>query len=404
MTNVTIEQIPCRWRGAEISTGNYSCSSDKLIVGPFGVRLSDCARCYCRNHDMLPPEQKKASLITPTRSLPCNHKGREIGRVSCPSCRGHVEVKAFSCTKHKQCTDMRVVDGHACCYICNDYDANLLSLVAPVGCREKPHSWQGRNPIKPWDYQVTVAIPHLESITSLKLAIELIRRQSRSVYILIIDTGSSKEIRDELEKLRTHDLEIHYILGHGYWHGSAPVATAMDFAFSMCRTALLIAMHSDVFLRRRDAVEWLVNQCSINNPVIGWEQSPRGNTNEWQGCVSHTFTVFHMPTMRKIGATWGFERYYEGREIPSAPTVGMPDTEQPINECLRKAGIKPILLGTEPNYERHITEWFDHPRSMLTLKMYGGEEGLLSKAKDYVALAEKEAQDRIQEWSTQGTG
>ena len=122
----------------------------------------------------------------------------------------------------------------------------------------------------------------------------------------------------------------------------------MDTAFALCRSEYLFCTHTDVFPRRRDLLEWLISLCRPDQPVVGYEMSPRPPTQRWRNVVSHTCTLLHMPTMRKQGISWSFERYWEsGQAQPQQH--GYPDTEQPFDRCLRAAGIYPYLIGHEPN-------------------------------------------------------
>ena len=43
--------------------------------------------------------------------LNCTHKGSEIGREACSSCRGHVVIKVFECALHGSCTLHKQIDG-----------------------------------------------------------------------------------------------------------------------------------------------------------------------------------------------------------------------------------------------------------------------------------------------------
>jgi hypothetical protein len=55
------------------------------------------------------------------RAEPCRHRGAVLGEEPCPSCRGHVRVKAFACALHQACTVGQMVAGRACCATCPDY-------------------------------------------------------------------------------------------------------------------------------------------------------------------------------------------------------------------------------------------------------------------------------------------
>ncbi len=250
---------------------------------------------------------------------------------------------------------------------------------------------------KPWEHQVTAAIPHLETPETLPVLLELLALQTVRPYILLIDTGSSPAVVRRLEALRRSDVEVHYLRAHGYAHSSAPVTTAMDVAFALCRTPYLFCTHSDVFPRRRNLVEWLLGRCRDDQPVVGYEMSPRPGTDGWRNVVSHTCTMLHMPTMRRIGATWSFERYWESGEA-HPQQHGYPDTEQPFDRCLRKAGIYPYLIGHDANHVRTVDENIDHVRSLSGLELYNRDGELRRQCRWNLDRALGEARMRLRAW------
>ncbi|HVS37829.1 MAG TPA: hypothetical protein VMS17_19885 [Gemmataceae bacterium] len=276
-------------------------------------------------------------------------------------------------------------------------DEAAAAVVAPLGCRGRERSWEGAVGRKPWQYQITAAIPHLETPETLPVLLELLALQTVRPYVLLIDTGSSPAVVRRLEALRRPDVEIHYLRGHGYAHSSAPVTTAMDVAFALCRTPYLFCTHSDVFPRRRDLLEWLLGLCREEQPVVGYEMSPRPGTNGWRNVVSHTCTLLDMRVMRRIGATWSFERYWESGEA-AAQQHGYPDTEQPFDRCLRRAGIFPYLIGHDANHVRLVDDNIDHVRSLAGLNLY--EQGREShrRCRWNLDRALGEAQIRIRAW------
>ena len=271
------------------------------------------------------------------------------------------------------------------------------AAVAPLGCRGRERAWEGAAARKPWDYQVTAAIPHLQTPETLPALLELLALQTVRPYVLLIDTGSSPAVVRALERLRRPGVEIHYLRAHGYRHSSAPVTTAMDVAFALCRTPFLFCTHSDVFPRRRDLLEWLLGLCRDDQPVVGYEMSPRPGTNGWRNVVSHTCTMLHMPTMRRIGATWSFERYWEsGKARPQRD--GYPDTEQPFDRCLRRAGVFPYLIGHDVNRVRYVDENIDHVRSLSGLTLFHPGTVLHRACQVNLAKALRDAGDRARAW------
>jgi hypothetical protein len=279
-----------------------------------------------------------------------------------------------------------------------------FDLVAPLGTSDRPRQWEGRLARKPWQYPATVCIPHLNTLDSLKLVIELLRLQTTPPYIVVVDTGSPWPVCEQLEALRAEDLEIHYVRAHGYIHSSAPVTTAMDVAWACVRTPYAIATHSDVYPRRRDLVEWILSQCDAACPVVGWEMSPRSSSTRWRGTPSHTFTAYCMLIMRRHGITWSMERWYEFWGVPAQETYGWPDTESMLRAGLDRWGIKPKILGPEPNFERHTTEWWDHARSLSGVSAgYVGAD-LAAKIQTYAAQAQADARARLEQWRAEVAG
>lgn len=271
------------------------------------------------------------------------------------------------------------------------------SWIAPLGTRDRPRPWEGRPARKPWAYRITAAIPHLNTPESLRLVIALLRLQTERPYLLVIDTGSPPEVQAELEQLRAEDLEIHYIAGHAYTNSSEPVAAAQDLAFALCRTTHLFCTHADVFLRRRDFLAWELSLCTEHSPVVGYEMSPRDNvTAEWRGIPSHTATLFYMPVMHRLGVTWSLQRYYASNGQPPQPTSGWPDTESTMGLCLRQAGIRPLLIGPESNYRRHVDKNLDHVRSYPGSKIY--DAAYHQRAQQWMREAMAEARERLAAW------
>jgi len=126
--------------------------------------------------------------------------------------------------------------------------------------------------------------------------------------------------------------------------------------------------------------------------------SPRPNTNGWRNVVSHTCTMLHMPTMRKHGITWSFERYWESGQAPPQQH-GYPDTEQPFDRCIRQAGIFPYLIGHDTNRIRLTDATIDHARSWTGLKR--PFQGTAEAARGYSQLhwALQPGTERIERWN-----
>jgi len=255
---------------------------------------------------------------------------------------------------------------------------------------------------RPWDYPVAVALPHYETPETLPVLLDLLRLQTVRPYVLLIDTGSSWKTVRELERLRAADCEIHYLRARQYRHSSAPVTTALDAAMALCRNDYLFLTHTDVFPVRRDLIAWLLSLSDAEQPVVGYEMSPRPGTNGWRNVVSHTCTLLHMPTLRRIGATWSFERYWESGEA-APPGEGYPDTEQPFDRCIRRAGIFPYIIGHDTNRSRLTDANIDHARSWTGLKRHfrGSPEAAQGYSQMHWAL--RAAGERVEKWKKESS-
>jgi hypothetical protein len=249
---------------------------------------------------------------------------------------------------------------------------------------------------RPWDYSVAVALPHYETPQTLPVLLELLQLQTVQPYVLLIDSGSSSRTVRRLEKLRRPNVEVHYLRPHGFRHTSAPVTAAMDVAFALCRQQYLFCTHTDVFPRRRDLLEWLISLCCTEQPVVGYEMSPRPGTQRWRNVVSHTCTLLHMPTLRKHGISWSFERYWEsGQAEPQQH--GYPDTEQPFDRCLRAASIYPYLIGHEPN-DYYCDDNIEHVRSWTCLNKHCPHDPRIAQRYSQLHWAMQAARRRITTW------
>jgi hypothetical protein len=276
----------------------------------------------------------------------------------------------------------------------------MFNKLAPTrGQSQFTSPWEGVCNKKPWHYKVTAAIPCLDTPEQVGICVRLLQLQTERPYIVIIDTGSTPAEYAKLEKLRAEDVEVHAIRLNGVLHPSDFPAMAMDLAFTLCRTELLFATHADCFLRRRDFLEYLLNLIKLKSPVVGYEISPRCHA-DWRGMVSHTATMYHMPTMDRIGFGWSLRRlcnYYGMVDYrPSMTRPHWPDTEILGNYLLRQYKIKLYLIGGEPNEERKKDENIDHFRSFTSGKLYTPE--YYQKAVKWYEEAKKEALERIKSW------
>lgn len=279
-------------------------------------------------------------------------------------------------------------------------NGDLIVPSQTLDCR-KP--FQGRLDKKPWQYDITVAIPHIGSVDLLKRVVDLLYLQSGvSCYFLIIDTGSLQWETEQIERLRFDNVEIHYIKSHGFENSSECIAVAMDLAFALCRTEYLFCTHNDCFMKRKDWLAYLKNRCGPRNPVVGYEMSDRSAiTQDWRGMVSHTSTMLHMPTLLSKGISWSFQRYAADKRAGAA-AGGWPDTETMFNWSLKECGITPELIGPEPNHKRQIDENVDHVRSYSSYRIYKClPSSYGNKIDEYMEQAIKEADERIEKWRLQ---
>lgn len=270
---------------------------------------------------------------------------------------------------------------------------------APDGNATDPKNrYMSQRARKPWDFDLEVSMPHYESLETLPTVIELLRTQTIRPFISIIDCGSSEETCKKLEAMRADDLEIHYHRFNGVRHISDFPATACDFAFSICRSAKLILMHTDVFLRAIDSLETMTDMCGKASPVIGFQMTPREHPG-WKTAITHTFSVFHMEQMRRIGATWSLPRACEmlGCEHSMTSEMGnMLDTETAISMVLQRAGIKPLFIGTEENFQMTRHPLVHHVRSFTGTGLYCQTKRIEAEARLAEAMAE--AEKNLHDW------
>jgi hypothetical protein len=276
----------------------------------------------------------------------------------------------------------------------------LKNNIAPIrNVSQCKQPWEGDCKKKPWEYKVTVAIPVLDTYEQLELCLQILKKQTEKPYVIIIDTGSCLEQYEKIEKLRDEDVEVHAIRLNGVLHPSDFPAMAMDLAFTLCRTNYLFATHADCYLRRQDFLEYLLSICPEKSPVVGYEISPRYH-GDWRGMVSHTATMYYMPTMDRIGFGWSMRRlcsYYNIQDYrPTMTRPQWPDTEILGNYILRSYKIKPFLIGSEQNYERKKDENIDHFRSFTSGKLYSPD--YYETVKKWYQDAKEEALERLRSW------
>lgn len=263
--------------------------------------------------------------------------------------------------------------------------------------------WRGSCTRKPWEYKITAVIPVIDTFESLSLCVEILRMQTEKPYIVVVDTGSQRGNIEKILDMHSEDLEVHCIRHNGTIHPSDPVSIAMDMAQSLCRTEYMFATHSDAFIMRRDFLEWLLSMCGDEDerlfPVVGYEMSPRQH-DDWKGMISHTATMYHIPTMDRIGFGWSMRRLASicGLESHDAhpDRPNWPDTEILGNIILREHGIPTKIIGHESNFERNKDDNIDHARSISLGLLYSPEYRKSSSV--WLAEAMKDARQRIEQW------
>lgn len=276
--------------------------------------------------------------------------------------------------------------------------------IAPLrnkSVEERP--WEGSCDKKPWEYKVTAAIPVLDTYESLKICIDILKLQTVKPYIVVIDTGSEKENFDKIMSLASEDVEVHSLRLNGVHHPSDFPAMAMDLAQSVCRTEYMFATHADVFLMKRNFIEYLLEYCGchLENkfPVVGYEISPRQH-DDWVGMVSHTASMYHIKTMDKIGFGWSMRRLaslYDIKDYTPNPTrPNWPDTEILGNVILRQYDLPVKLIGKEDNFQRNKDNYIDHCRSLTSGLLYSPQ--YYKQVSSWLKEAKEQALSRIDSW------
>jgi hypothetical protein len=276
---------------------------------------------------------------------------------------------------------------------------------APVrGGHSGEGAWEGAREVKPWDFACEVTIPVLDASDTLPMVIELLRAQSIKPFISLIDCGSTPKEHDWLESLRADDLEIHTLRFNGVKHISDFPAASLDLAFSICRSPVLVAMHSDVFLRQRTSLEQLVEMCDYDHPAVGFQMTKRDFPG-WDKAITHTFAAFLMGRMDEIGGSWSLRRaarlagFWDGHQ-QRGPMGSFMDTEACLALVLKQAGIEPTLIGPEENFEMTVHPLVRHVRTLTGGRLYSPAHA--EKCKGWLAEALAEAAVNLTEWSGEG--
>lgn len=365
------------------------------------------------------PMRSKRAATPWVRRGPCRFLGEHLRTEECrlcgmkgqPApvhhCRKHDEERTERTYGLKQATGELMLT----CTRCDDYEPEEtmsqnqvpwnISHVAPVRAQTANRPWEGSASVKPWEFRVQIAIAHCDTPELLEVALPLWRLQTVRPFVCIVDTGSSAENMSRLLALEADDVEVHCVRSRGLRHASSLVSVALDVAAAANLQEYQFHTHTDVFPRRRDLLESLIDQCDAETPVVGYEISPRSHVRGalahlWRGMVGHTCTMLHAPTIRSHGIAWHIERGFEDLGLAREPD-GNTDTEVPFNLLLRKHGLRVKLIGHDENYSRQITDDFDHFRSFGSSLLYA--PNYHAKCREWAEAAIADARQRTIEWS-----
>lgn len=109
----------CTRAGRPMTRRDYELCSGRCPPGRPCPGAPNSSEDFRRKWDGLPP----LDYSTGKRTLPCVHRGETAGEVICPSCKGRVALKVFSCAKHGECTLSKPA-GKPCCATCGDYESH----------------------------------------------------------------------------------------------------------------------------------------------------------------------------------------------------------------------------------------------------------------------------------------
>lgn len=274
---------------------------------------------------------------------------------------------------------------------------SISGLIAPTRPTDRPQPWKGSMDRKPWDYRVTVVIPHLDTVEQLQLCVDVLRCQTEAPYIQVIDTGSLPENLAFVEMMRAPDLEVHTIRGHGWQHPSEVISVACQLGQDMARSPFVFQTHADCFLvNQKLLAEW--SELAKIHKVVGYQISPRPYPG-WESEYGHTALMVDVVAIRKAGVNWNLRSFaHRFPDIPDCFNISpnRPDTESEFNATLKEAGIIGLMLGGEENYVRNTNADFDHPRSFCSSKLYSLDHHQRIKADMEQAMFE--ARGRISWW------
>lgn len=254
---------------------------------------------------------------------------------------------------------------------------------------------------------VVVNLPHRGTPELLDTVLPLWLGQSVPVAVDVVDTGSSWSQRLKIEHLcdeHRNKARLHTIAPRPWMHPSEPIAMACELSQMYAETDYLLFSHVDVFPHSRHLVRWLMDQCSANCPVVGYEISPRDSVagwlrNNWQGMVGHSLTMVHLPTIRTASIRWPYNEP-DLRQVfkwDMSELAGW-DTEVSFNLWLKLYGIKPKIVGHDQNREHLVDQWHGHARSYPGSLLFGHPH--LQEARKWIDLEVQQARNRLKTWSS----
>ena len=259
--------------------------------------------------------------------------------------------------------------------------------------------FEGDCKLKPWEYEVTAAIPTIDSAERLHLVVSLLRLQTVRPFIVIVDTGSKPEQARALEAMRAEDVEVHQMRLNGVEHSSEPIAMAMDWIMARCPTRFLFCTHDDCFLRARDALERFRDLAAVH-AAAGHQLTKRPH-DDWSRMVGHTALMLDNDRLLDLGVTWNMRRSMRTFGIERARREeqygNWPDTEVGLNYMLWDNGIRPFITGEEKNFARNCDDLIDHCRSTGSSALYS--QGYSKIAQNRLQDAVVDAKHRVNEWS-----
>ncbi len=258
--------------------------------------------------------------------------------------------------------------------------------------------------------KVVVNLPHRDTPQLVESVIPLWLNQSVPVAVDVVDTGSGLPNIYRLNAFsaryvcgRGRDIRFHTIAPRPWKHPSEPIAMACELSMVYAETDYILFSHVDVFPHSRHLVRWLMDQCSAETPVVGYEISPRDGVDgwlstHWKGMVGHSLTMVHVPTLRSHGIHW---RYDETELIYRfnwpENTLSSWDTEVTFNMSLKRSGLPVKIVGHDKNMEHLVDEWHGHARSYPGSLLFGHPH--LADAACWVSKEMEAARLRVAEWT-----